>query len=367
MEEQKKRIDWLWPWCLAKAFERVSLLVVWAWATHFCFPRKTFQLLCGYFEHQWRVQFEGCPAEPQDALGEVRRICPSLKLRVFVGDITALVKGMNKEVVEMANKVMKRLQEEVEEKGLKLSVTGNGKEGKSKMIASCGFLENELSQFSKEGPTLEDSVETLGVDLRTRVKRLGAKEKARRKKYKVRLSIIEKSKALRKNYMKVGVKKLLRAGMMPARTWGVHAVGMSPTERLKLWRQMAAAAGKNSTTFLSLFVETYGQEVEGELSTKATQYWAEGVWTGKWSHELKEAWMRQIREVQKRKKVRRLARAVMCETRDLGIKWPYWHTLIFGNDTKIDMQFVCPKDVKKMLVQTALFSVLEEMGSQARV
>ena len=43
----------------------------------------------------------------------------------------------------------------------------------------------------------------------------------------------------------------------------------------------------------------------------------------------------------------------MCETRDLGIKWPYWHTLIFGNDTKIDMRLVCPKDVKKMLVQTA--------------
>ena len=25
---------------LAKAFERVSLLVVWAWATHFSFPKK---------------------------------------------------------------------------------------------------------------------------------------------------------------------------------------------------------------------------------------------------------------------------------------------------------------------------------------
>ena len=33
-------------------------------------------------------------------------------------------------------------------------------------------------------------------------------------------------------------------------------------------------------------------------------------------------------------------------------KWPYWHTLIFGNDIKIDMRLVCPKDVKKMLVQT---------------
>ena len=38
---------------------------------------------------------------------------------------------------------------------------------------------------------------------------------------------------------------------------------------------------------------------------------------------------------------------------DLGIRWPQWHMLIFGTDMKIDMRFVCPKDVKKMLVQTA--------------
>ena len=34
---------------LAKAFERVSLPVVWAWATHFSFPRKILRVLCGYF------------------------------------------------------------------------------------------------------------------------------------------------------------------------------------------------------------------------------------------------------------------------------------------------------------------------------
>ena len=33
---------------------------------------------------------------------------------------------------------MRKLQEEVEEKSLKLSTTENGKEGKSRMIASCG-------------------------------------------------------------------------------------------------------------------------------------------------------------------------------------------------------------------------------------
>ena len=48
-----------------------------------------------------------------------------------------------------------------------MSVTENGKEGKSKVIASCGFLENELRQFSREGVTLADSAETLGVNLRT--------------------------------------------------------------------------------------------------------------------------------------------------------------------------------------------------------
>ena len=49
----------------------------------------------------------------------------------------------------MAKKVMKNLKEEGR-KCLKLSVTEKGKEGKSQMIASCGFLENELRQFSRE-------------------------------------------------------------------------------------------------------------------------------------------------------------------------------------------------------------------------
>ena len=92
-------------------------------------------------------------------------------------------------------------------KASKLSVNENGKEGKSKMIVSCGFLEAELCQCSKEGVTMAESVETLGVDLRTRAKNLGAKEKARRKKCNVRFSLIKKNEAFQKNYMMVGVKK----------------------------------------------------------------------------------------------------------------------------------------------------------------
>ena len=84
---------------LANAFARISLPVVWAWATHFSFPRKILRVLCGFFEHQRRVQFEGCAAEPlttitailpgskwsclffrivlQDALSEVTKTYPS--------------------------------------------------------------------------------------------------------------------------------------------------------------------------------------------------------------------------------------------------------------------------------------------------
>ena len=261
-----------------------------AWTTHFSSPRKILRVLCGYFEHQRRVQFEGCVADPlktmtailpgskwsclllrvvlQVALGEVTKTYLLMKLRVFVDDITVLLKGVNREVAEAAKKVMKKLKEEIEKKSLKLSVTENGKKGKSKMIASCGFLEDELRQSSKQGVTLADSVETLGVDLRTRVKRLGAKEKERRNKCKERFSIIKKNKAFQKSYIKVGVIKLLRAGMVQARTWREHAVGMAPTERLKLRRQMAAAAaaGKKSMTSLSLFIEACGLEVEEERS-----------------------------------------------------------------------------------------------------
>ena len=43
----------------------------------------------------------------------------------------------------------------------------------------------------------------------------------------------------------------------------------------------------------------------------------------------------------------------MCEIKDLGIKWAHRHTLIFEGDGSIDMRYVCPKDVKKMVLQQA--------------
>ena len=129
----------------------------------------------------------------------------------------------------------------------------------------------------------------------------------------------QEEQVLPKELHEGGVLKMLRAGMVPARTWRVHAVEMAPTERPELRRQMAVAAGKQSTTSLSLFMKAFGLEVEEDLSTLATQYWAEGVWLGKWPVEQKEDWMNQAPEVQTRRQLRSSAGAVTTETRDLAI------------------------------------------------
>ena len=58
------------------------------------------------------------------------------------------------------------------------------------------------------------------------------------------------------------IRKLLRMELAPARAWRAHAVEIGPTERLKLRRQMSAAADKKGSTSLSLFLEACGLEVE---------------------------------------------------------------------------------------------------------
>ena len=119
-------------------------------------------------------------------------------------------------------------------------------------------------------------METLGVDLGTRVKSLEAKEIAGRHKCKVRFSPVRKNQAFQKSYMKMG--KVLPAGMVPARTWRLHAVEITPNKKIKhRGGRRQQQRGRKNTTSLSLFVEAVDLEVEEELSTMATQTWAEGA------------------------------------------------------------------------------------------
>ena len=131
---------------------------------------------------------------------------------------------------------------------------------------------------------------------------------------------------------------------------------MAPRERLKLRRQMPAAAGKKESVSLFL-LEVNDLEVEEDLSTMATLFLAEGVWMGRWRSEQQKARRKQIFEVQTWRQVSGPAGAVMCETRDLGTQWPQCHTLMFEGQVAVDMKVVCPQDVKRMLPKQARLSV----------
>ena len=171
----------------------------------------------------------------------------------------------------IAEKFLMSIKGKVEENCSKLSNTEGGKVGQSKVMALCGYLEETFWECNKKRIELATSVGTLGVDL----KQPGAKETA--KKCDVRFSLTRKNEVFQKNYMRIGVDKLLRMGLVSERVRGGQAVGIAHTERLKLRRKMAAAACKKKSVSLSLFMEVNSLEVEEGLSTMATLFCAKGV------------------------------------------------------------------------------------------
>ena len=82
-------------------------------------------------------------------------------------------------------------------------------------------------------------------------------------KEKVQSEILahQEEQGLPKELHEGGGQEVATCGYDASKDLGVHAVEMAPTERLKLRRQMAEAAGKKSATSLSLFMEAYGLEV----------------------------------------------------------------------------------------------------------
>ena len=141
---------------------------------------------------------------------KVQKFYPPLKLRLFVDDVTALLMGKNREVAEMAMKVMRGLEEEVEKK--RPQVVSHGKwEGRKEkddcVVWLLGGRAASMQQGRRSDVGRQRGNAWSGLEAKVGSKR-------RRKKCKVGLSILMKNKA----YMTVGVKKLLQSGMVPART-----------------------------------------------------------------------------------------------------------------------------------------------------
>ena len=81
----------------------------------------------------------------QDALSELVKVHPPTKLKVLV-----FLEGRNKELSDIAEKVQRAWRTEVEEKGLKLSITEGGKEGLKQAIAVLQLSGREVSGLQQK-------------------------------------------------------------------------------------------------------------------------------------------------------------------------------------------------------------------------
>ena len=85
----------------------------------------------------------------QGASSEVTKVS-TLRLKVFVGDITACMEERTKELAGIAEKVLKSTRREVEEKGLKLSITEGAKEGNEQRHCVLQFFGREISEMQQK-------------------------------------------------------------------------------------------------------------------------------------------------------------------------------------------------------------------------
>ena len=65
-------------------------------------------------------------------------------------DITDFMNGSDRELVKLAGKVLQKLKREVEETGLKVSIADGDREGQSKAVTFCKFLEERFLRMQQE-------------------------------------------------------------------------------------------------------------------------------------------------------------------------------------------------------------------------
>ena len=117
------------------------------------------------------------------------------------------------------------------------------------MIASCCYFGRTITSMQQRRSDDGRQWERWEWTWEPEPKNLGMKEEAR-KKCKVGFSLSKKSKASQKNYMKLDVKKLLRAGMAQTRTWRAHAAGMTPGKIKKIDEADGSSSGQKVHDFV---------------------------------------------------------------------------------------------------------------------
>ena len=134
----------------------------------------------------------------------------------------------------MAEKELRMSKNEVEE--IILSITKNGKEGKSNMMTSCRYLEEELRDCSqKEGVTVADSVRNTRSGLENTIQAVRSEGESEQEKVQCEILAHQENRIFQKKLREDRSEKTVEdwLGSCERTAW----IGIWPAEQQEAWRK----------------------------------------------------------------------------------------------------------------------------------
>ena len=109
---------------------------------------------------------------------------------------------------------------------------------------------------------MDSSIEYIGIDEKTSLRKLKNKEKKRLSMFKRRVRIAKQHKVFQRLYLRNGTKKLVKMGLNPARIWRHEDLRICPSQRRTVNRQVTEMSGKKKRVSLDTFLEAENIEIE---------------------------------------------------------------------------------------------------------
>jgi hypothetical protein len=236
---------------------------------------------------------------------------------------------------------------------LEFSLESKGTPGKSKcLVTSRSLRQALLGPLSRLGIATAKEIGYLGVVLCRsggRSVKAGKRMQGLRKRVSrmIQLGLNAKGGKVRQ-----GMRKVVRAGLMAGLKYGIKSKGVGHTRLQQYRQQLTKALGKRRRQSLSLFLALNGMEPTHETTAEPMVAWAQAIWDGTANRfDLQQDWRTQMSRRLKPVNFNPAgpAGAVIQAAERIGWTWPAWSVLRTAEGAVLDMEKVCPQDIKAMV------------------
>ncbi|CAK0818028.1 unnamed protein product [Prorocentrum cordatum] len=366
---------------LVKAFEKVSLHVLWEAGKQLNFNTGVLAVVCSYFAMTRRlIVGDSVSSETQTVAtivaGSKFSVCflkmviqstvdglvverPRARWRMYVDDLRVRLRQQHQYIVTEFGETIDSCSRGFEKLGLKFSV---GSKGKGAVMASTKWARKAVTGTMRErGLPVVKACPCLGVDIVTHGTAAKTNNGKRHAIMKARSRRLLTLKGGRK--MTRGVGLVSKCGLKRSALYGCKCLDM-PDHQLRQLRREAGRLlpGGRGARSLTLQLAVAQEEPTYEVTEAPIVRWARAVWHsaqdddggGQWDSMgtmLQQAWRRQQQEVGMKPawaRVRGPAGAVIMSMRRATWAWPAWHTFVSKEGFELNMQEVCPMDIAAM-------------------